>query len=88
MNEIVHDADVEELYFVSKGMSEDDVDAEINKGSIDDHLAEDYGISFENYARIVNDLIKMAPIVESALQGKPYHAFVIENRMVAKLPVE
>ena len=82
--------DIEELAYRAMGKSEDEADAAIDDDEmdVDDALYEKYGCDFETYQKIVEDLIKFTPIVESALTKTKFHAFVDVEKQRAILKLE
>ncbi len=80
--------DTEELALRATGLSSEEADKAINDHvDIDDVLYEAYEISFEQYQKIVADLLPFTPLVSSPMSGKNYHAFVDtkEQRAIIKL---
>ncbi len=68
--------DIEELAYRAMGKTEEETDALIDNGDIDDAVYEKYDCSFDTYCQIVTDLIRFTPIVVSPLTGTEFHAFV------------
>lgn len=77
--------DIEELAYRAAGKTEEETEKEINDGDIDDFIYEKYDIGFDQYCKIVEDLIKFTPVVEAGISGGKFHAFVADNRMIVKV---
>ena len=88
--EKLRDFEVQELAGHMLGKSEDEVEEMLTRddGTLDELLFEKYGVEFEQFYIIVNDLIKFTPIVQLGLTGSRFHAFVLGNMAIAKLNVE
>lgn len=52
---------------------------------IDEVLYEQFGIDFEQWAKIINTLIIYTPIVISELTKTKYHAFIKDGIALAKI---
>jgi len=76
--------EIEELACLACGKSEEETEQAINDGTTDEILFERYGVDFETYTKIVKDLIRFTPIVQTALTETNYHAFVADNRIVVR----
>lgn len=70
------DWDIEELAYRAMGKTEEETDKAINEGDIDEALHEKYEISFEQYSKIVKDLLPFTPLVQAGISGTLFHAFV------------
>ena len=69
--------DVEELALRAMGKTEEEKDEFINEnGDIEEAIFDEYGVDFDNYARIVEDLLPFTAQVQSGITGDLYHAFV------------
>lgn len=68
--------EIEELACKACGLSEEETDEAINNGTIDDLLYDKYEICFEQYVKIVTDLIKFTLPAEAALTDETYQGFV------------
>jgi len=77
--------EVEELACVVCGKSEEETEQVLNDSLVDDILYEKYEIDFETYYEIVKDLLPLTPVITTALTETRYHAFVFDNRMVARM---
>ena len=67
------------------GKTEDEVE-ELHEDdcAVDDLLFDKYGVDLEQFETIAKDLLKLTPIVETALGGKKYHAFVRGDEIIAR----
>lgn len=77
---------IEELAGLAMGKTEDETEQMINDSTVDDELYERYEIDFETYVAIVKDLLPHTPVVEAALSGTKFNAFVTKenNRMIVR----
>jgi len=82
------DFEIEELACLVCGKRGEDVDKTIDDGSINGLLDEKYGVNFETYLSIVQDLLPFTPIVQTAIDKRNYHAFVFDNCMIVRLDAE
>jgi hypothetical protein len=55
---------IEELAYRAGGKTEDETEAAINDGDIDEFIYEKYEIDFDTYFKIVQDLIPFTPAWE------------------------
>ena len=78
------DWDIEELACLAFGMTEEETEDTINNGEVENILADKYGIDFETYSKIVQDLLPFTPIVQTALTETKFHAFVHSGRTVVR----
>lgn len=77
--------DIEELLSAMYGITED----QRNDGfDFDDLLYEKFEIGFEEFSKVIKALLPLTPIVESALTGKKYHAFMKEGLALVKQEVK
>ena len=78
--------DIEELFYLSLGKREDEVDEAINDGDLDEAIFEKYDCSVDTYERIVKDLINFTPEIKAGISGKSYQGFVLaeEQRFIVK----
>lgn len=85
----LNDFEVEVLAGHLLGKSEDEVEEMLDRddGTLDELLFEKYNVEFEQFYKLINDLIKFTPIVSSGLTGSRFHAFVAGNVAIAKLVV-
>ena len=81
--------DIEELAYRAMGKTEEETENEINNGDIDIAIYDKYEIEFDAYCKIVKDLLPFTQIVNSALSGKQFHAFVDneQKRAIVKIDV-
>lgn len=77
--------DIEELLSAMYGITDD----QRNDGfDFDDLLYEKFEIGFEEFSKVIKALLPLTPIVESALTGKKYHAFMKEGLALVKQEVK
>ena len=73
------------------GKTEDEINDIINNDKVDDMLMERYDDQIDSnlFYRIVEDLLPLTPIVETALTGDKYHAFIDhkEETIIVRLKV-
>ena len=69
------------------GKSEEETNKAINDGDIDEAVHEKYEIDFDNYCKIVKDLLPFTPQIQAGISGNLFHAFVDvkESRAIVKL---
>lgn len=82
---------IEQLAYRAMGKTEEQMEQAINNNEdIDEALYDKYEISFDNYIRIVKDLLPFTPVNVSAITNKRFHAFVDNEKSMAivKLDVE
>lgn len=86
----LNDFEVQELACYVCGLNEEQTDEILNKddGSEEELLFDRYGVDFEQFYNIVNDLIKFTPVIKTVLSGLKAHAFVKGNVTIARLFVE
>lgn len=84
------DWDIEQLAYRAMGNTEDEAEIAINEGDIDEAIFEKYEISFEQYCKVVKDLLPFTPQVRSGLSDNLFHAFVDveQQRAIVKLDVK
>jgi len=87
------DWEIEELAGYAMGKSEDEVEAMVNDSTVDDALAEKYGVDLDAYLQIVKDLLPFVPVTKTAIGEDNYHAFVVVEsdgigRMIARQMVK
>lgn len=77
--------DIEELLSAMYGITDD----QRNDGfDFDDLLYEKFEIGFEEFSKVIKALLPLTPIVESALTGNKYHAFMKEGLALVKQEVK
>lgn len=78
--------EIDELACAVCGKNEEQTEQIINNGGIDEMLYEKYEISDEQYYNIIEDLMPFLPLVQAAISGTRYHAFLrpTEQRMLVK----
>lgn len=73
--------DIEELlsamYGITYEQRNDDFD-------FDELCYEKFEIGFEEFMKIISALLPLTPVVESALTGKKYHAFIKDGLALVK----
>lgn len=82
--------EVQELACAILGISYDDLVDEGRESEIEEKLYEKFEISMEQFFNIVEALLPFTPIVQAAVTGNKYHAFVKEKEslMYVKQKVE
>lgn len=82
--------EVQELACAILGISYDDLVDEGRESEIEEKLYEKFEISMEQFFNIVEALLPFTPIVQAALTGNKYHAFVNDKEclMYVKQKVE
>lgn len=82
--------EVQELTCAILGISYDDLVNEGRENEIEEKLYEKFEISMEQFSNIVEALLPYTPIVEAAISGSKYHAFVNDKEclMYVKQKVE
>jgi hypothetical protein len=80
--------DIEELAYRAMGKTDAEAEEAINNGDIDEAVYDKYDCSFESYCAIVRDLVKFTPLVQSALTGTAFHAFVDSEQQRAIFKVD
>lgn len=82
--------EVQELACAILGISYDDLVDEGRESEIEEKLYEKFEISMEQFFNIVEALLPFTPIVQAAVTGNKYHAFVNEKEslMYVKQKVE
>ncbi|MTI13818.1 hypothetical protein [Sansalvadorimonas verongulae] len=68
--------DIEELAYRAMGKTEEETEQAINDGDIDEALHGKYQVSFEQFSKIVKDLLPFTPQVQAGITGELFHAFV------------
>ncbi len=78
--------DIEELAYRAMGKTAEEAENEVNNGDIDLALDDKYEISFDQYCKIVKDLLPFTPQIQGGISGDLYHAFVDikESRAIVK----
>jgi hypothetical protein len=76
--------EVEELACYICGKSEDEIDEIINDGSINEILYEKYEIDFEQFYKIVDDLIKFTLPIKTELANIKVRGFVKDDNFIVK----
>ena len=79
--------DIEELAYRAMGKTEEEAEKAVNDGDIDEAIFEKYEISFEQYSKIVKDLLPFTPQIQGGITGELFHAFVDvkQKRAIVKL---
>lgn len=73
--------DVEELLSAIYGIT----DEQRNDGfDFDELLYEKFEIGFDEFMKVIGILLPLTPLVESALTGKKYHAFIKDGLALVK----
>ncbi|WP_139538862.1 hypothetical protein [Klebsiella spallanzanii] len=73
--------DIEELLSAMYGIT----DEQRNDGfDFDELLYEKFDIGFEEFSKVISALLPLTPVVESALTGKQYHAFIKDGLALVK----
>ena len=83
--------EIEELAHRAMGKTDTQADQAISDGvDIDEELGNKYGVDFEQYCKIVNDLLPFTPLIQTAITGGLYHAFVDaeQTRSIIRRKVE
>lgn len=82
--------EVQELACAILSISYDDLANEGRENEIEEKLYEKFEISMEQFFNIVEALLPYTPIVEAAISGCQYHAFVNDKEclMYVKQKVE
>ena len=52
--------------------------------AVDDLIFDRYGIDLEQFEKVAKDLLKLTPIVETAITKTKYHAFVHDDVIIAR----
>ena len=66
----------------------DITDDQRNDGfDFDELLYEKFDIGFEEFSKVISVLLPLTPVVESALTGKKYHAFIKDGLALVKQEV-
>ena len=81
--------DIEELAHRAMGKTEDEAEEEINNGDIDQAIFDKYEISFEQYCKVVKDLLPFTVPITAAISKTKFYAFVDnkQNRAIVKLDI-
>ena len=74
---MIDDSDIIELASVASGHG--DFEEEDN---IDEILQNKYGVEFDTYALIVEDLLPLTPIIETSIRKTRVHAFLNKNSVI------
>ena len=81
----MHYLEIEELLSAMYGVTDD----QRNDGfDFDELLYEEFEIGFEEFSKIIKALLPLTPMVESAITGKKYHAFIKDGRTLVKQEAE
>lgn len=81
------DFEIEELAYRAGGKSESETEEALNEGDIDDFLLEKYEVTFEQYCKIVRDLIPFTNAWQSPLTKELYQGFVDSTYAIVKQKV-
>ena len=65
-----------------------DLGDEYDSSDVEDALFEKFDLSFEQFHKIADQLIKFTPILKSPLTDEHYHAFVSEGFAIAKIKAD
>lgn len=77
--------EIEELALRACGKTEQETENFINESNdIEDLLYEKYEVSFEQYCKIVEDLIPFTPVMETAVTNTKVQGFVDGNTFIVK----
>ena len=73
--------DIEELLSAMYGITDEQRNDDFD---FDELCYEKFEIGFEEFMKIISVLLPLTPIVESALTGKKYHAFIKDGLALVK----
>lgn len=73
--------DIEELLSAMYGITDEQRNDDFD---FDELCYEKFEIGFEEFMKIISVLLPLTPIVESALTGQKYHAFIKDGLAVVK----
>lgn len=80
--------DLEELACAACGMNEEQITKSINDGTVDEAVYERYGVDFDTFAEIAQDLLGFTPVVTTGLTRTKVYAFVKDGVCLVKRPVK
>jgi len=73
--------DIEELLSAMYGITDEQRDEDFD---FDELCYEKFEIGFDEFMKIISVLLPLTPVVESALTGKKYHAFIKDGLALVK----
>ncbi|WP_279084139.1 hypothetical protein [Kluyvera ascorbata] len=73
--------DIEELLSAMYGITDEQRNDDFD---FDELCYEKFEIGFEEFMKIISVLLPLTPVVESALSGKKYHAFIKDGLALVK----
>lgn len=73
--------DIEELLSAMYGITDEQRNEDFD---FDELCYEKFEIGFEEFMKIISVLLPLTPIVESALTGQKYHAFIKDGLALVK----
>lgn len=73
--------DIEELLSAMYGITDEQRNEDFD---FDELCYEKFEIGFEEFMKIISVLLPLTPVVESALTGKKYHAFIKDGLALVK----
>lgn len=79
--------DLQELAAFACGLSEkqwEDMQNEYRESELDDLIDKKFHTGFDEFVKIAEALLMFTPQVQTAVTGKPCHAFVVDSRCILK----
>ncbi len=73
--------DIEELLSAMYGITDEQRNEDFD---FDELCYEKFEIGFDEFMKIISVLLPLTPVVESALTGKKYHAFIKDGLALVK----
>ena len=73
--------DIEELLSAMYGITDEQRNEDFD---FDELCYEKFEIGFDEFMKIISVLLPLTPVVESALTGKKYHAFIKDGQALVK----
>ncbi|MBT2054921.1 hypothetical protein KKZ69_11580 [Enterobacter hormaechei subsp. hoffmannii] len=73
--------DIEELLSAMYGITDEQRNEDFD---FDELCYEKFEIGFEEFMKIISVLLPLTPVVESALTGRKYHAFIKDGLALVK----
>ena len=73
--------DIEELLSAMYGITDEQRNDDFD---FDEFCYEKFEIGFEEFMKIISVLLPLTPVVESALTGQKYHAFIKDGLALVK----
>jgi len=77
--------DIEELLSAMYGITDEQRNEDFD---FDELCYEKFEIGFEEFMKIISVLLPLTPVVESALTGRKYHAFIKDGLALVKLEAQ